>query len=335
MTNTTFEDSSVSIVHEFISDAAFHYIIIAIRLILNPALGITGTCTNLINSAAFFRMGLTDGITQNFFILSISDWVLSVMALINFLSGVLYHIVYSDDETLRLHPLILYQISAVSQIVSQQVSAVVTIVIAIVRCCCVALPLRVKYLLTASRQLAVILVFGGLSTFVITFCFAHGHFAYHLDTKTNKSHYGLVGVKWYTFAVFSNIYFYSSFSIVIICLIILSTSLYRSYKFRKTTTIPFSSVHMRRINKEIRIIKTVVLVSAIFLVCYSVQVFFSILRNNIKGFSPQGEQKNAAFTFLVIHETFSLINANANIFIYFFFNTRYRITAKTLLKIRQ
>ncbi|GFN78956.1 hypothetical protein PoB_000546200 [Plakobranchus ocellatus] len=85
----TYEDSNFSIAQEFINDAAFHYIVIAFQMIINPVLGITGTCTNLLNSAAFYKIGFSDGITQNFFILSISDGVLSVMALVNFLSGVL------------------------------------------------------------------------------------------------------------------------------------------------------------------------------------------------------------------------------------------------------
>ena len=50
---------------------------------VNPTLGLAGILLNIINMIVFYKMGLSDRVTQNFFILSFSDFLLSATLSVN------------------------------------------------------------------------------------------------------------------------------------------------------------------------------------------------------------------------------------------------------------
>ncbi|KAK3755886.1 hypothetical protein RRG08_056154 [Elysia crispata] len=127
-----------------ISDITLRYFGLIFKLVLNPILGILGISANGINLAVFYKMGLSDGVTQNFFILSISDCLVAATALVNSASYILQTTVFSGSGVAELHANVVYWTSVVAVIFPQKVSLVTTVVIAVVRCCCVAMPLQVK-----------------------------------------------------------------------------------------------------------------------------------------------------------------------------------------------
>ena len=223
---------------ELISDAVFTYLVVIFKMVLNPILGVLGICTNVINAAVFFRMGLTDGVTQNFFILAISDGLCSAAALTNSLAfiGQRILVAYSSPGGPEIYAQIVHRASYVAYPFPQFLSAITTAVIAIVRCCCVAMPLRVKYLVTATRQLAAIFLLSGTSYIVVIYNFTSGYLTLVPNPLTNTSVVYFDGINSSLNAALSNSIFSSCFIIVIICLIILSVSLARASKFRNMTT---------------------------------------------------------------------------------------------------
>ncbi|GFS19503.1 chemosensory receptor A [Elysia marginata] len=312
-----------------ISDETFEFLGLFFKVIVNPALGATGFCSNFINVVIFIKIGLSDGVSQNFFILSVSDGLSSIIAFVNSVVYILQHTIFNGVERVELFIQTIYWACFYAVTFPQNVSIVTTVVIAVVRCCCVAMPFRVRYLLTASRQLAAILVSSGTAVAVLLFVFTPTKTVYVKNPQTNRLYAVFVGYRWGVYTVFTAITLYSSFIIVIVCVIILSVSLNRSMKFREISASGTAGAENDR-RKDMRVVKTVVFVSVVFIICFSPPSVFSLLKVFVSGLSSQGRYRKESQLFLMVNEMFLLLNANVNIFIYILCNTRYQSKFRSL-----
>ena len=68
---------------EPISEQTYESLNLVFNLIANPILGLAGILLNIINMAVFYKMGLSDGVTQNFFILAFSDGLFATTSMVN------------------------------------------------------------------------------------------------------------------------------------------------------------------------------------------------------------------------------------------------------------
>ncbi|KAK3763820.1 hypothetical protein RRG08_050184 [Elysia crispata] len=170
-----------------ISDTVLASLSVLIKLILTPVIGTIGLCANFINIVVFYNMGLTDGVTQNFFILSISDGCLAALSLVSSVAYILYTKVFVGLGAPDYQAQIVYCVALLIGTFPQSVSMVTTAVIAVVRCLCVAIPLRVKFLMTARRQLAVILLFSSCSASVVLYSFIPSRAILVYNPLTNSS----------------------------------------------------------------------------------------------------------------------------------------------------
>ncbi|GFN95587.1 chemosensory receptor a [Plakobranchus ocellatus] len=317
-----------------ITDLILSYLSLVCKLILYTVLGVMGVCTNVINMAVFHRMGLSDGVTQNFFILSVSDFFIALITLSNSLIYLLMTRVYNGEGgSSEKNTQILNSSTIIAVTFPQNVSLITTVVIAVVRCCCVAMPLRVKYLVTASRQLAVILLFSASAAVVLLYAFTPIQVTFVHNPLTNSSLVVFINLKWLTYTLFTNICFYSGFFIVIVCVIILAISLYRSSHFRQKSTSAGSTSDDSQIKerrRETRVVLTVVFVSVVFIVCYLPTLVFSVLGEVVEEFTAFGVYRNSNSFILMVMGVALLVNINVNIFIYYFFNTRYRNVLTTM-----
>ena len=318
-----------------ISDTVIAHLGVLFKLVLNPTFAAMGLCANCINVMIFYRMGLSDGVTQNFFILAISDGGFAALSLANSMAYILHSKVYVGLGGPENIAQVVYWSILVAAILPQSVSMVTTVVIAVVRCCCVAMPLKVKFLITARRQLAVILIYSSITAFILIYSFSPARVVLVHNPVTNGSMAMLVHLNWYLYTVFTNISYNIGFIIVIICVIILTISLNRSSKFRETSTragpsISDSAESQAKDNKEARIVKTVVFVSIVFILCYLPTMTFSVIGTLVKEFSADGVYRNSNLFNIMFMEMSMLINVSVNIFIYYFFNGRYRFVFKKI-----
>ncbi|GFS19509.1 chemosensory receptor A [Elysia marginata] len=312
-----------------ISDEVYNLLGFIIQLVINPSLGIVGICSNFINIVTFLKIGLSDGVTQNFFILSVSDGLSSIIVFISSLSYILQQTIFAGVQRVELQLQALYWACYYSATFPQSISVLTTVVIAVVRCCCVAMPFKVRYFLTAKRQLVAILVASGATIGLLLFTFSPMKTVHLRNPQTNRLFAVLVGYRWATYTAFAGSLLYASFILVIVCVIILSISLNRSSKFRESSASNSASSESDK-RKDTRVVKTVVLVSVVFIICFSPPSIFSIMKAFIGNFSLQGRYRKESRLFLMFIETFYLINANMNIYIYLLCNTRYRNTFKAL-----
>ena len=328
--NQTLNDANLNI------SEIFSYLNYFVKLIVNPALGLVSIVLNIINMIVFYKMGLSDGVTQNFFILSLCDCLTAVTSLVNSIAHMARTIVRSFIGYGGLEQVvhILYMGSHFSLPFPQNYSLITTVVIAVVRCCCVAMPLKVKHLITVKRQLVAILFLSGMVTSILVYVYAPLKMFHVLNLATNTTEAYFLGARWQANTIFNNILCFGSFIICITCVIILSTSLNKASRFRDsfTTSTSISTSYgntsdsdkkSKEILRNARAVRTVVLVCVIFIVCNVPHMVLYLLMAYLEGFGPGGKYYLARVFSISVAEMFLLISTCLNTFIYILYNTRY------------
>ncbi|RUS73285.1 hypothetical protein EGW08_018958 [Elysia chlorotica] len=306
-------------------EVSTHYATLLLKMYVNPALGLSGVFINLINTGIFYKMGLSDGVTQNFIVLSIFDGILAAAALVNSISYIMLNTTCAHDGPIAEHLQAIFWASVVSWPLSQIVSCVTTTVIAVVQCCCAVLPFRVKQILTRSRQLLAIAFFSLFFHAVMVYIFAATYILRITDLVTNMTQVEYARTHYDFLNIFTNMYLYISFIIVTLCMMVLILNFNRSSKFRRQSPYVSKGTDEEKVKaREIRAVQTVILVAAIFIICNLPTIILSIVRQVTPGFSVDGHLRNLYDFFLIFTETARLLNVDANIFIYLGFNSRYR-----------
>ena len=329
---------------EPISPEIYAYIELVFNMAVNPTLGLAGIVLNIINMTVFYKMGLADGVTQNFFILALADGLLATTSLVKQIAYMVRTVIraylgYGKIEQI-VH--IIYQASFYSFPFPQNYSLITTVVIAVVRCCCVAMPLKVKHLLTVRRQLVAILFLSGIATSVFVYVMAPLRIFYVPYPAKNSTIAYFRGARWSTYTVFNSTVSFGGFIICITCVIILSTSLSKASKFRdSSTTVPSTSEKSgntsgldkksRERQRNTRVVRTVLLVCLIFIVCNVPNMTIFVLKEAFEGFGPGGKYELSNLTTINVAEMFLLMSSCFNTFIYIFFNSRYHSTLLTEL----
>ncbi|GFO45869.1 chemosensory receptor c [Plakobranchus ocellatus] len=310
----------------------FGYGKFVLKFCLNPVLTVCVLGTNIVNIVVFCKMGLKDGVTQNFLILSLSDGVWGVLGLAYNVSYILWQ---SDIRGGHMSTMTIAMITSAGINLPMNVSMVTTVIIAVVRCCCVAMPLTVRIVLTASRQLKVIILCIALMTGAFLYVALSYQIVWAHNPHVNRSQYMLeVTDDLLARISFNDIYrgilFNSSFVIAVLCLAILIIALRRSSQFQKQASTANDSDKQDGSKssafsaRDRQVIKTVVLVLVLFTICNLPSIVWSLVRQAIPEFRVFGRYERTVELVYMISETMGLINAGANFFVYYFFNTRFR-----------
>ena len=324
------------------------YLTFVFRRVLTTAFSAVGIITNSINVAVFYKMGLSDGVTPNLFILSVSDGLYALTATIGQCAYISFRLLIRDNRRYGDIAADVYVIVIFTNFIKYvllAVSTFTTMVISLVRCCCVAMPLKVKYVLTAKRQLAAILVPSGIAISIVVFAVSEIQLykAYLPSIGTITLHNG---TRYSLIMGLNNITAFGSFVIIIACIIVLAASLSRASKFRESSTSAASSskkdnqssgfsnsvsdVKSKDRQRDARIVRTVLLISIVFIVCNTPLVVFSYFRVFVRVISAFSKYSQQSHFMSSVADTFSALNVVLNIFIYFYSNTRYRNTFTVL-----
>ena len=316
---------------------------IVFKMVLTTVLGLTGMCVNAINTVVFYKMGLSDGVTQNFFILSISDGVYAIgysTHSVSYVATVLIR-TYIGYGSLEILAQTIYWGVYYTLMFPFLVSMSATIVIAVVRCYCVVMPLKVKYIITARRQLAAILAASGIAVSVFGSCFSEVHLVLVDNPQTNLTTVFYKDINWHRWTgvfyfTMSGGYFVLGASVAI-----LSVGLRRAAKFRKGSNLSTAgnkkqdnthapNTKTKDNQRDARIVRVVLFTCIVFMACSVPAVLVFLLRTFVPGMSPIGKYKFSYEVLLLVTDPFSILNVTINFFIYFNFNSRYHSTLKTL-----
>ena len=317
-----------------ISDTAIHFTALIVKMIINPVLTLGGIIINLINIAVFCKMGLKHGTILNFFILSLSDGLLALCILV---SGFSYILISTENDNRIIQTA--YWVSLSGTGFAMNVSIVITVAVSIVRCCSVAIPLRVKQILTTRRQMTAIFIVVSAICSTQIYALSSARFVSFHDPRKNASRVLMLGTDFALLDSLRNSFLYTSFSIVIVCVIILSVALKKSTRFQISASSLASELkpkdtHPRQSSREAQVVKTVVLVAAIFIASNIPMVTMTMLRMTVKDFSTRGRFRNLYRLAIILSETGLLVNVDANSLVYYAYNTQYRKTFQSMISLR-
>ena len=211
-----------------------------------------------------------------------------------------------------------------------------TVVIAVVRCCSVAMPLRVKSVLTVRRQLIATLVLVLSNVAVFSYAATCYRIILVKTAATNFTHIILTLTSGWEAKIrlsdqYRGVTFYTNFIIVNICLVVLIVSLKRSSKFRAIASSGVGTSGADK-NNASQVVRTVVLVSAIFTVCNLPGVTMAILRTTLPGFRTVGYLYRSFDMLMLVMEVLEMTSAAINNLVYFHSNSAYQKVFNSLLK---
>ncbi|KAK3767767.1 hypothetical protein RRG08_052910 [Elysia crispata] len=306
-----------------------------------------GTVGNIINVAVFCRMGFKETINISFLGLAVADigclltqlW-LNVMYIPAFRDLADWLLPFDPaDPTFR------NVTAAWPHICFSRITGLVTAYATLVRCLCIAMPLQVKTMLTPGRSLAVIVSIF-LSMFaVVSPVFFASPLGWKYSPSRNRTLYMQLGVdnevEQITYGL-SNVCGYVAFFVVILCTSILITSLRRKARWREGATSAGAAGKdsddptgnkpgSGSVSKETKIIKLVVIISAVFIGSYFPSTVVFLAATAMPGFSATGKYNNLFFMACSLTYNMEAINSSVNIFIYLNMSSKYRATFDSML----
>ena len=318
---------------------------------------IFGLASNTINIVVFVKIGFRDNVTVTLLFLSLSDLLNLILKCPVTVSTFIW-----QNYPKHYWPFgrtILYLVFFWPAHVFYDYSSFISVFLSLVRCACVARPLRFKSMFTTSRTVKIlVLLFLVALTFRVPVLTIF-RLGWTVNPLTNSTYISMQGAgnfrEMYKINDILNRNFVSwtAYITVITCVIILVTKLQAASKFRRSLT---SMTHVGSTEtddatgqidqtkagnkplgkdekssnnlsaKDLQVIQSVTLICVIFILS---QLPFQIM-STIRLLDPEfgeGGKKKFAFGFNShISETFGYLNSSVNIFVHYYFNTRYRQT---------
>ncbi|GFS10816.1 chemosensory receptor C [Elysia marginata] len=350
----------IEIVDFHISQNFMSEVLVMRKFILHMFICMTllGVISNSINILVFVKLGLKDNVTITLLFLSLSD--------------LMYLLLYSPTFVLWFlaehHPhiplpsvfnIFLFVPSLLIEL-CYDYSALVSVFMAVVRCACVARPLKFKAMFTKSRTLFILgvlfslnLVFFGPSLIMFRLVWA-------VNPNTNSTFLALEYSDNFSSVrkvldFYKNIHAWLTYITVVACTAILAYKLQAASRFRRSlasaagsekvkTVGPISTFSKTRdasscpstlsereqkqpsqtSTKELQVIRSVTLICVI----YILSVLPTQVNTCVRLLDPKFyDHQNYVYTYTFagyIATLFHLFNASVNIFVHYHFNSRYR-----------
>ncbi|KAK3703123.1 hypothetical protein RRG08_002981 [Elysia crispata] len=285
----------------------------------------------IVNTIVFFKMGLRDGVNQNFFILSVSDALQGVIGLAD---SIIFIFELTSFQFETVSNFALHALCGITYAFLLSVSIITTTVIAVVRCCCVTMPLNVYTSLNARRQLTIILIFCGASSAVQIFISSNIELYSKIESSNNTEQKLLLSASTFKLWGGANVsLFVSCFTIILTSMLILIGTL-RKYSRLHREAADSVSFYLNEIRsaRDVRVIKRIFLILAIFIACNFLVVFIAILRLISPEFGPLADRRHEFFYLDLLRRLCLDVNISVNIFVYYVNHAKFRKEVKSLLK---
>ena len=318
---------------------------------------IFGLTSNTINIIVFTKIGFRDNVTVTLLFLSLSD-------LLNLILKCPMAVGRFVAENYPNHPWpfdrrILYIGPFWYAYTFYDYSSFISVFLALVRCACVARPLRFKSMFTTNRTVIILVLLFFVALTLRAPVLTIFRLTWAVNPLTNST-YRSLGVTENFRRIYKindiinrNIVSLIAYIIVTTCVIILVSKLQAASKFRRSLTSmthvgstvsdnatgqmdktkagnkPLGKDEKSSNNlsaKDLQVIQSVTLICVIFILS---QLPFQII-STVRLLDPEfgdGRKKRFIFGFTShVSETLGYLNASVNIFVHYHFNTRYRET---------
>jgi hypothetical protein len=262
-----------------------------------PAILLFGVTFNVINIAVFLRQGLQDRVTLCLFFLAVSDtcYMLSLMSFRGYSIVELFDKEFGEYWKARMVFMVgIYHVFADS-------SDCITMLIAVERCVCVLLPLKVKTWLSIAkiRAYIAVVVIACVPTNLI-FCFKYNVISFP-DPVTNATRYKTGMTEFmihYPFLprmheIVNIVVPVAAFAVVIASTILISVRMRNVLSWRQNTS--NRSVTAQKERREAAVTRMLTVICIIFTVCLIPYVLSAFFRLSVPDYNPEGNSFKIVF----------------------------------------
>lgn len=295
--------------------------------------GIFGIVANIINMIIFYKQGFKTTVNIGFFSLAVSD----LMCLLTL-----------QWASVSLNPLfasagipwsfleVYYLTGAWPHVCFSRITAYITVYITAERYLSIALPLKVKHIITSKTVTAILCLIYLVNIMGLSPEYTTSYLGWRFVPKRNATLLGIVytnsrsTVEGVSYALHS-IFGITSFAGVIIFTALLVTKLGQTSKWRKTV-MSTSGDHESMSNRDMKTVKMVILIASVLIACYTPGAVIA-LTTFIVGpeFDVRGKYVNICEAAWSIAYTFQSINSSVNIFLYYSMSSKYKQTFNEII----
>ena len=308
-----------------------------------PAILAFGFVANVTNIVVFLKAGGKDNVTILLIALAVSD-----LTFLTLISPTMWGFVI--EALVRPSPwpfdfTILFFLLYWPAFTAYDISAFISVSLGVIRCACVAMPLKFKLVFTKSRTLKWLLFLVVLAISLRIPVLTIHRLAWRTDPATNVSALYLAAVNTVSMSrvldiVNRGFVIYIAFIIMVACVLILNFKLYQASKIRRSFTASTSEQTAERADakglssRDLQVVKSVVLVCSIFILAQVPYLTVSTARLIDPQFDS-GNRLDAFFGIISqISVTCSYLNASLNIFVYYNYNSKFRSVFCSLFSVR-
>ena len=311
-----------------------------------PAIILFGLCTNLVNIVVFLKAGVKDNVTTLLITLSMSDF--TFLTLIIPTMCMFVTIAHAPDHHWTFDRNFVYHLFYWPAFTAYDLSAFISVSLGVMRCACVAMPLKFKLVFTKSRTVKWVLFLVVLVVALRLTVLTIFRVAYRTDRTTNTS---IPYVAMVNRAAMSRIndvmnrgfVIWINYTTMVTCVGVLSYKLNQESRIRQTfktaklqtsDEAPEKTSSQGLSTKDLQVVRSVVLVCTIFI--FSQLPFLVVSTTRLISSDFTYDSKWFALFSIISQSslTLSYLNASVNIFVYYNYNSKYRAVFLSMLPFR-
>ncbi|GFS04024.1 chemosensory receptor A [Elysia marginata] len=303
-----------------------------------------GIASNIVNIVTFLKAGANDNVTILLIALSCSDLTFLLLVsptMSRFVIGALVKPRQWPFDYNILAFLLIWPANT-----AYDISCFLAVSLGVMRCACVAMPLKFKLVFTKSRTIKWSLLLVVLAVFLRLPVLTIFRLAWRTDPATNVSTIYLASspnkVLMMRFNDILNrgIVVYIAYIIMITCVVVISFKLYQASNLRKNCVAQSAKLSDQASDKnvvrglstrDVQVVKSVVLVCSVFILAQLPYVLSSLIQVINPEFDEGKSLSLLRYLFNQVSITCYYINASVNIFIHYNFNTKYRSVFRSQL----
>ncbi|XP_013076820.2 uncharacterized protein LOC106063057 [Biomphalaria glabrata] len=314
-----------------VSDVVVSVFLLVNHVVLSSFLCVTGTVANVINLCVFLKQRLDTSMNISLFAMSVADLVgLVTLLWLNicsnpFINNLDPNIVFTEVS---------YLTAGWPHGCASRITSWMTVYITAERCLSIAIPLKIKEVITPSRTAGVI--FGIYLANILSLVpeYSTAYFDWTHNLAKNKTTFGLAfrsnrpQTKGLTFL------FHGSFTLISFFSVILFTSalileLKRTSQWRRqTTSSERQTAAMSKRDRKTMVM--IVLVALSLIVCFIPTVVLSIVTISVTEFSLVGKEVNLFNTCWSFGFLLHSVNSNVHFILYYKMSSKYRLNFNEL-----
>ncbi|KAH9519734.1 hypothetical protein Btru_070768 [Bulinus truncatus] len=303
------------------------------HVILCSAFDLIGTVGNVINIAVFLRQGLHKSMNLSFFAMSLSDLFGVVFQVWhNFCLNPYVERIDSPVDFMEVQ----YLTAGWPNAVLVRITCWITAYITAERCLSIAIPLKIKQVITFNRTAFIIIFIYSINIASIVPLYFSAYFSWNFYPEQNRTKLG-ISFRSNKLEIESLIFTFQAslaiiaFLLVIIFTVILVVKLKKKSKWRRSATSD-KDQNDSMSTRERKTISMVIAVAVVLIVCYTPAVTCSITTSITPDFGITGRQANMFHVIWSFGFLFHSINSSINVFLYYRMSSKYRATFHELFR---